>query len=487
MSAVSHIGIDFGTTNTVVVEIYKDEFGQKIRNLGEDGNYPFSSIVAIPKNDNTEILFGRSVRAKQQELSETHDIFLSMKSYLGTDKEFVLGDKRFTATDITTKFLEYVKNYIKETHDLEITSATFSLPVGFTANARRELKKASIQAKITPNGFISESTSAYIANINENKDLSKVMVIDWGGGTLDISILDVTKDKLVESTVWGEKIGGDDIDLEMANLVHKEIMKTNDKKVPLEEMTPAQRDNLIMLCEKAKIEFSVYDDDYPLTVKNYGIYGTKTIDISYDFFREIAKKIIIKKVIPNIDIALDRGNITNDDIDAVIIVGGSSEIKPFATAITNIFGKNKIIIPKNTQWSVAIGAALTNVTGSSIRLNSTLGILMSDDSIYPILKKSEHGIGSKIDPLTFALTEDSQEAKFIFVDENGNPYQKENIPTKGFLKEKLILTAEITDVQIAKITIKSESVSSIYEKEIEINKLMFYYDLENNLENNLDR
>lgn len=473
----SYVGIDFGTTNTAVVEICEDEFGRKIRNLGENGNYPFSSIVAVPKNEDGEILFGRGVREKQQELSENYDVFLSMKSYLGTDKEFVVGEKIFSATDITAKFLQYVRKYIKENHDLDVVSATFSLPVDFTADARRELKNAAIQAGITPEGFISESTSAYVANIQEARDLSKVMVVDWGGGTLDISILEVSKDMLVEATVWGEKIGGDDIDLEMANLVHKEIMKKNDKKIPLEEMTPSQRDNLIMLCENAKIEFSVYDDDYPLTVQNYGIYGTKTIDISYDFFREIAKKIIIKKVIPNIDMALERGNLTKDDIDNVIIVGGSSEIKPFATAITNIFGVEKIVIPKNTQWSVAIGAGLTSIVGLSMRLNSTLGILMSDDTIYPILKKAEHGIGSKIDPLTFAITEDSQEARFIFVDENGNSYQKENIPTKGFLKEKLILTAEITDVQIAKITIKSESVSSNYQKEIEINKLMFYYDL----------
>lgn len=478
MSHPSHIGIDFGTTNTVVVEIFKDELGQKIRNLGEDGNYPFSSIVAIPKSGNLEILFGRNVRNQQQELSETHDIFISMKSYLGTSKKFTVGEKSYTATDITAKFLRYVKTRIKELHNLEIISATFSLPVDFTPNARKELKQASLQAGITPNGFISESTSAYIANIDNTKSLAKVLVIDWGGGTLDISILDATKEKLIETTVWGDKIGGDDIDLEMANLVHKEIMKKNDKKIPFQEMPSAQRDNLITLCENAKIEFSVYDDDYPLTIKNYGVYGTKTIDISYNFFREIVKKIILKKVIPNIDIALERDNITKDDLNAVIIVGGSSAIKPFATAITNIFGRDKIIIPKNLQWSVATGAGIADIVGSSMRLNSTLGILMSDDTIYPILKKYEHGIGSKIAPLTFALTEDSQEAKFIFVDENGNPYQKENIPTKGFLKEKIILTAEITDVQIAKITIKSESVSSIYEKEIEINKLMFYYDLD---------
>lgn len=476
MSVVSHIGIDFGTTNTAVVVIYKDQLGQKIRHLGENGDYPFSSIVAIPKEENAEILFGRSVRAKQLEFSKTHDIFVSMKSFLGTDKAFIVGETKYTATDITAKFLEYVKKYIKETYDIEITTATYSLPVDFTPNARRELKKASITAGITPNGFISESTSAYIANIKERSS-SKVMVIDWGGGTLDISLLSIEKERLVETSVWGIKVGGDDIDLEMANLVHNEIIKKQDKKVAFEEMSPKERDNLILLCENAKIDFSTYDDDYPLTVQNYGIYGTKTIDISFQFFREIAKKIILKKIIPNIEIALKRGNTTKNDIDSVIMVGGSSNIKPFATAIINTFGGEKIVIPKNLQWSVAVGASMMNIIGTKINLNATLGLLMSDDSIYPILNKLEHGIGSEIEPLTFALTEDTQEAKFIFVDEYGNPYLKEYVSTKGFLKENLILNAKITDEQIAVINIRSTSVSKSYAKEIEINKLMFYYDV----------
>lgn len=476
MNTLSYIGIDFGTTNTTVVEICKNEFGQEIRNLGEKNNTPFSSIVAIPKNGSDNILFGQTVRKRQLELSKTHDIFSSMKSYLGTDREFIVGDNILTATDITAKFLMYVRQYIKVTYNIDITTATFSLPVGFTPKARKELKKASILAGIIPNGFISEATAAYIANMHENS-FSKVMVIDWGGGTLDISVLDILENKLIENAVWGEKIGGDDIDLEMSNLVHQEILKKYDEKVSFENMSLSQQDILISLCEKAKIDFSIYDDDFPLTVQNYGIYGTKTIDISYDFFKDIAKKVILKKILPNIDIALKRANISKDDIEAVIIVGGSSNIKPFATAISNTFGLNKIIIPKNLQWSVAIGAGFFNIIGAKLKLNSDVGILIDDDSIYTILKKSEHGVDCQIQPITFALTDDSQEAKFIFVDELGNSYLNETIPTKGFLKENIILNAKISDEQIATITIKSDAVSSKYEKNIEINKLKFYYDL----------
>lgn len=476
MGEVSHIGIDFGTTNTAVIQIYIDELGQKTRILGEKGNYPFSSIVAIPKNGETEILFGRNVKERQLELSKTHYILQSLKSYLGTNKEFYFENQCFNATDITIKFLQYIKNYIKEYYSVDITTATFSIPVDFTYNARKELKIASIKAGITPKNFISESTSAYISNV-KNHSLKKVMVLDWGGGTLDISILNVTNNKLTEEIVWGEQIGGNDIDLELAKLVHNEIISKSDTQIPFDQMPLNMQDNLICLCENAKIDFSYYDDDYPLTVNKYGIYGTKTLDISYNIYKDVTKKIILKRVLPNIKIALNRANITKEDIDSVIIVGGSSNIRPFATAITNYFGIEKVIIPENLQWSVSIGAGLFNIIDTTIKLNTTIGLLMSDNTLYPILKKGEATTGTRIEELTFILTDDTQEAIFIFVDEFGNPYATEYIQTKGFYEENLILNAEITQEQIAKITIKSNAISSNYLKEIEINKLAFYYDI----------
>lgn len=473
-----YFGIDFGTTNTAVVMINKDEKGSKVKLLAEDGKYPFSSIVAIPKDKNSALLFGRTVKKQRLELAQTHDIFSSMKSYLGTDFEFVVGENRYSAIDITTEFLRYVKAHIQKVYNYDITEATFSFPVDFTPQARKALKQASINAGIKPNGFISESTAAYIANISSVKALTNVLVLDWGGGTFDVSVLQATKNKLVELAVWGKQVGGDDIDIELAKIVHTQIVNKSDIKIRFEDMSPNELDHIISACEMAKIDFSTYDEDTIITVQKYGEFGTKNIDLTYETFENLIESIISSKIFTTIETALKRADLTKEKIDSVIVVGGSSNVNAFANSITNIFGEGKIIIPPKTDWSVAIGTGMLDISGTSIKLNSSLGLMMSDNTIYPILKKNEHGIGSKIPSITFALVEDAQEAHFVFVNDEGQPYSKAHIQTKGFMYEDLILNAQITDEQIAEIKIKSVSTGKTYEKEIEINKLTFYYDLE---------
>ena len=107
MQKGSFFGINFGTTNTAVVQLLNDEQGIRCINLGEEGEYPFSSIVAIPKHGGT-LKFGREVRNHREQLSEEYEIFTSMKTYLGTDKEFVVGANRYSATEITAEFFKSI-------------------------------------------------------------------------------------------------------------------------------------------------------------------------------------------------------------------------------------------------------------------------------------------------------------------------------------------------------------------------------------------
>ena len=474
----SFIGIDFGTTNTAVVHIISDKLGSRITHLGDEGEYPFSSIVAIPK-DGGPLLFGRYVRQQRQELSQTHDIYLSMKPYLGTDHEFIVGGHRYSAVDVTAEFLKYIKQYISEHYSVRIDRAAFSFPVDFSPAARRDLMKAAKKAGIEPAVFVSESTAAYIANRAEGRPFSRVIVIDWGGGTLDISILELKQTKVYERSVWGERIGGDDIDKEFAQRVHAMISvdSSNGERIKFEEMSPAQQDQLIMYCERAKIDFSQYDDDYPLTVTNYGVYGTKTRMIPFDKFVQIIKP-IVQKALATVEIALERARLTSASIDAVILVGGSSNLRPFAKAITQAFGREKIILPDSAQWSVAEGAALMQPIEGHFALNDDVGVLLSDDSVYLVLEHNKDGVGSKAGPITFSLTEDVPDAHFIFTNQDASfPYARITVPTKGFLKEELKLSGSIGPDQIAVMIIDNSTMGVGQSKTIEINKLTFHYDL----------
>ena len=219
---MQYIGIDFGTTNTSVVWVNDDEYGRRITPLGENGEYPFSSIVAIPK-DGGKLMFGREVRKQRLALADTHEVHTSMKSFLGTKESFVVSETRYYPKDITTAFLRYIKEYVNQNHGIDITAASFAFPVDFSSEARRELHEAAEAAGIEVKAFVNESTAAYIANRAEGRAFSKVIVLDWGGGTIDISILRLIGTSIHEISVWGDHIGGDDIDRELAERVHAKI------------------------------------------------------------------------------------------------------------------------------------------------------------------------------------------------------------------------------------------------------------------------
>ena len=474
------IGIDFGTTNTSVVMILKDQYGERIKLLGENGEFPFASLLSIDYNNKVQI--GNEVKKNRDSLAEAGQVVSSFKTLLGTNKKLRINNNEFTPVEVVAKYLECLKSFILKTHSVDISEAAFSFPVDFSPEARTELRDAAEMAGIKVNNLISESTAAYLATRESTKGLSRVMVIDWGGGTLDISILEIEGSIVKETTVYGEKIGGDDIDKELAERIHSQFnLKIDDKSncVQFNEMSSEQRDKMISACERAKIEISEDGEDYLLTIRNYGNYGTKTLMISNDMFSDIVKPIIRNKVLNAIDIAMNRAEVSKGSIDAVIIAGGSSNLRPFADAIENVFGIEKIIRPEKFQFISAQGAAMMPLIGGKFKLNDDIGIVLSDESIFPLFRKNIDGVGSKGDTHTFSLVEDSPDAHFIITNGNGRiVYGKVDIPTKGFLKERLIVNSSIDFDQIARISIKSDSVPDEYKNNsVEISKLTYYYDL----------
>jgi len=478
----SIIGIDFGTTNTAVVKITADEGSFHTERLGENGdNRPFASIIAIPK-DGGKLVFGREVRERRLELAETHYIIPSLKTYIGSDREILSGKNRYSGEDVTCAFFKYLRKNIQKNHKIVVKEAALAFPVDFSAKARRSLKRAAEKAGISLVGFAGESTAAFIANRN-NRELyrayRRVMVIDWGGGTLDISILDLQGTKVYENSIYGEKTGGDDIDMEIAYRMHARLAANYGIDISFDEMDAGNKDKLICACEKAKIGFSFEEEDAIIAIKRYGAFGDVSVTLSYATFKDIVIPVVKSRALKAISNAMKLASVSASGIDAVIMAGGSSGLKPFAHAVANIFGKEKIILPENTQWSVAAGVALLAGNGGEYMLNDDLGVLLSDGTVYPIFRKNVDAVGGKAGPINFSLTEDTQNAHFIFTNkENNIVYGKLNINTKGFLQENLQLAAKIDTDQTASIFVRNRYMGDDYNKKIEINKLTFYYDLE---------
>ena len=474
----AYYGIDFGTTNTSVY-LYNYEYGygkgSRETGYGTDGKdlTPFSSCIAISKTDPKDIKFGREVKEKINEYAEDYKIITSFKSLLGTDSEITVNGIRYSGQKLAALFLDHVKKTVT-TERPDFGEAVFSIPVDFSARARTDLLKAAQAVGIKVKGFVSESSAAYISKVNDIKALSKVMVIDFGGGTLDLSILNLQHNKVYEDAVYGVKFGGDDIDKELAMRIMPKVYPG----IPFEELESKKKDKLMNEVERMKIEFSEYDD-YTMTLGE----GTKPLDIDYDTFSDIITPMITSNVLNSILKVMEKANVSPENIDAVILAGGSSGLRPFADVILSLFGEEKVIFDDQNnryQWMVAKGAAITSAIDCDFRLSDDICVMLSDGDTYPILRKDINKVGDKSEPLSFSLTTDSFDAHFIFTDSTGrNRYLTMSVKAKGYLylNEQFVLSVEIKKDQIARVIIKNKDIGNGYQEVREINKLRFYYDL----------
>jgi molecular chaperone DnaK len=361
-----------------------------------------------------------------------------------------------------------------------IDEATFSYPVDFSAEARRELREAASRAGIKALSFVSESTGAYLANKEECAAFSNVLVLDWGGGTLDISVLNLHFTEVKEVAVSGRRVGGDDIDRALAERMHSHIAAKSglENVCSFESMKPNEQDSLIVLCENAKMNISDFNEgenEYSITVMDYGMFGTKTERLTTEQFNQIIEPIILGEILPSIEEALKKASMPRESIGAVLVVGGSSNLRLYEYAVMNLFPSAKVIFPEKRQWSTAEGAALTQLIGASAKLNEPLGVLLSDGTVFPIFDTGS-AAGDKRGPISFSLTEDVEDAHFIFTDKSGmKTYQTLTVPTKGYFTEKLELYAELREEQTAEVRVVNRSMGDEFQK-CEINKLTFFYD-----------
>ena len=467
----SYYGIDFGTTNTsVYLYNYEQGRGSREAGYGTDGKdlTPFSSCIAISKTVKNEFKFGREVKENVNQYADDYQIITSFKSLLGTGREIVVNNVRYNGKALAFLFLKYVKATVSAERP-DFNEAVFSIPVDFSAKARTELLEAAELVGIKVKGFVSESSSAYISKVKDIKAFSKVMVIDFGGGTLDLSILNLKHNQVYEDAVYGIKFGGDDIDKELALRIMPKVYPG----VSFEELESRRKDKLMNEVERMKIEFSEYDD-YTMTLGE----GSKPVDVDYDTFSDIITPLITENVLNSILKIMEKANVSPENIDAVILAGGSSSLRPFADIILSLFGEDKIIFDERYQWMVAKGAAITSAIDCDFRLSDDFCILLSDGETYPILKKDVNKVGDQSEPISFSLTTDSHDAHFIFTDSTGkNRYATISVKAKGYVDEKFDLTVGIGKDQIARVVIKNDYIYSGYQVEREINKLRFYYDL----------
>ena len=345
------IGIDLGTTNSCVAVM---EGGEPVVIPNPEGNRTTPSVVAFSKNG--ERLVGQI--AKRQAVTNPDKTVISIKRKMGTSEKVNIDGDEFTPQEISAMILQKLKSDAESYLGQKVTQAVITVPAYFSDSQRQATKDAGKIAGLEVLRIINEPTAAALAYgvDKEDKD-QKIMVYDLGGGTFDVSILDIGDGVFeVLATSGNNKLGGDDFDEAIIQYLVAEFKK--DSGIDLAQDKSAMQ-RLKEAAEKAKIELSgMQQTNINLPFITADSTGPKHLDITLTRpkFEELIGDLVRSTTGP-VNQALKDAGLTSNDIDQVLLVGGSTRVPMVQETVKQITGKepNKGI---NPDECVAIGASI---------------------------------------------------------------------------------------------------------------------------------
>ncbi len=354
------IGIDLGTTNSCVAVM---EGGEPVVIPNAEGNRTTASVVAFAKNG--ERLVGQV--AKRQAVMNSDRTVISIKREMGSSYRVKIDDKEYTPQEISAMILQKLKadaeSYLGDT----VTQAVITVPAYFSDAQRQATKDAGRIAGLEVLRIINEPTAAALAYGLDKDESHKILVYDLGGGTFDVSLLEVGDGVFeVLATAGNNRLGGDDFDNRIIDYVANEFQRENNIDLRKDKQA-LQR--LKDAAEKAKIELSgVMTANINLPFITADATGPKHLDVTLTRakFNELTADLVEKTIGP-LNQALKDAGLTASQVDKVILVGGSTRIPAVQEAVQRITGKEpyKGI---NPDECVAIGAAIqAGILGGEVK------------------------------------------------------------------------------------------------------------------------
>ena len=345
------IGIDLGTTNSAVAVM---EGGEPTIIANVEGNRTTPSVVAFTKNG--ERLVGET--AKRQAITNAARTITSIKREMGTDYKVKIDDKEYTPEEISAMILQKIKSDVESYLGETVSEAVITVPAYFTDSQRQATKDAGKIAGLDVKRIINEPTAAALAyGMDKDTEQHKIMVFDLGGGTFDVSILEIGDGVFeVLATRGNNRLGGDDFDEVLMKYMISEFKKENGIDLS-KDVTAMQR--LKDAAEKAKKELSTTmttNVNLPFITAVDGAPVHLNMDIKRAKFEELTSDLVDKTLTP-VREALNDAGLTASKIDKVLLVGGSTRIPAVQEAVKKLIGKEpqKDI---NPDECVAIGAAI---------------------------------------------------------------------------------------------------------------------------------
>ena len=380
------IGIDLGTTNSCVAVM---EGGQPVVIANAEGARTTPSVVAVTKSG--ERLVGEP--AKRQAVTNADNTIASIKRKIGTNEKVTMGGKSYTPQEISAMVLQKLKadaeNYLGE----KVTEAVITVPAYFNDAQRQATKDAGKIAGLEVKRIINEPTAAALAYGLDNEVDQKIMVYDLGGGTFDVSIIDIGDGVIEVLAVNGDShLGGDDFDNAITNYMlqdfkRKEGVDLSNDRMALQRLKEA--------AEKAKKELS------SSTTTNINLpFITATaegpkhfdMDLTRAKFDELTRSLVERTVIP-VQKALQDAGLTASDLTKVLLVGGSTRIPAVQDKVKALTGKepSKNL---NPDECVAVGASIQG--GKLSGEAGATDILLLDVTPLSLSIETEGGIATRL-------------------------------------------------------------------------------------------
>ena len=420
------IGIDLGTTNSCVAVM---EGGKPVVIANTEGIRTTPSVVAFTKNG--ERLVGDP--AKRQAVTNAEKTISSIKRHMGTDYKVTIDDKKYTPQEISAMILQKLKADAESYLGEKVTEAVITVPAYFNDAQRQATKDAGKIAGLDVKRIINEPTAAALAYGLDNESEQKIMVYDLGGGTFDVSIIEIG-DGVIEvlATNGDTHLGGDDFDNVIINYLVDEFKKTEGVDLSGDKMA-MQR--LKVEAEKAKKELSsATTTNINLPFITATAEGPKHLDITLTRakFDELTHDLVERTAIP-VQNALKDAGLTTADITKVLLVGGSTRIPAVQDKVRQLTGKepNKSL---NPDECVAIGAS---IQGGKLAGDAGAGeILLLDVTPLSLSIETMGGIATRLiernttiptkKSQVFSTAADNQSAVDIVVVQGERQFAKDN-------------------------------------------------------------
>lgn len=384
------IGIDLGTTTSEVAFI-KQGNATIIPNIEEANSTVIPSVVLI-ENDSVKV----GIKAKNQMLLKPEKTICEVKRLIGNTEKVKVDSKYYTPTEISSFILKKIKDVAEFFIGEEVTEAVITVPANFNDRQRRETKKAGELAGLKIDRIINEPTAAAIAyGINNLEKNQLILVYDFGGGTFDVSILELYDGVLdVKCSRGNNHLGGKDIDdLMIQMIIDKFYEKSN---IKLDRNNKRILSLLKRVAEQGKIDLST-EDSTEIISPYITVINNEPVDLDIIIGRdefEIGISNIVEQTEELVTKAVSDANISCGDIDCVIMVGGSTRIPLVRRMLQKKF-KDKIISGINPEETIALGAAIQGEikNGLEKRLiitdasSYTLGVEVINNEFDPIIRR----------------------------------------------------------------------------------------------------